>query len=58
MADLLGLAGRQADEVAVGLHQRRRDALRLAEAGMLHQVAHLAMDRHQQLGPQPAVERG
>ena len=55
LVDLLGLAGREADDVAVLLHHRVRHAVAEREPGMLGQVPRLAMDRNDDLGPDPFV---
>src|SRR3546814_10660859 len=57
MPHLLGIAGGEADDIAVGLHQRARDAERQTITGLFHQVAHLTVDREQQFGLDPAVHR-
>ena len=55
LADLFRPVGRKADEVAVALDDRGRNALGRREARLLAHVAHLAMDRDQYLRPDPAV---
>ena len=53
-----GPFGREADEVAVLLDDAVRDAAGQGEARLLAHVAHLAMDRDDDLGPDPVVHRG
>ena len=55
LADLLRLARCQPDEIAILLHQRRRNAVLQTQAGLLQHVAALAVNRDQQLGLNPVV---
>ena len=56
-AQLLRAVGRKPDEVAILLDDAVRDAARAGEARLLHHVAHLAMDRDDDLRPDPVVHR-
>ena len=56
-AQLLRPVGGKPDEVAILLDDAMRNAACSGEAGMLHHVAHLAMDRDDDLRPDPVVHR-
>ena len=53
--DLLRLAGREADDVAILLDDRVRNAVAEREPRLLGQVPRLAVDRNDDLGPDPIV---
>ena len=55
LVDLLRLAGREADDVAILLDDRVRNAVAEREPRLLGEVARLAVDRNDDLGPDPFV---
>ena len=58
LPDLVRSIGRQADHVAVALDDGGRHTFLESKARLLTHMAHLAMHRHQDLRPDPAVHGG